>query len=170
MLPPFVAIDFETADYQHDSACAIGIVRVEDGVIAARESRLIRPPRSRFMFTYIHGITWSDVANEPEFAELWPELEPLLDGARFLVAHNASFDRSVLRACCERAGWAPPGHPYLCSVRLARRTWRLPKYRLCDVCGHLGIDLDHHVALSDAEAAAKIVLCAAAAGASLHPC
>ncbi len=170
MLPPFVAIDFETADNRHDSACAIGMARVEGGSIVHRESRLIRPPRSWFQFTHIHGITWTDVANEPTFADLWPELEPLLDGAAFLVAHNAGFDRSVMRACCASAGWTPPAHPYVCSVRLARRTWRLLRYRLSDVCGHLSIPLQHHVAISDAEAAAKIVLAAASQGAVLNPC
>ena len=44
----FVAIDFETADYQRDSACAVALVRVESGKIVAREHRLIRPPRRTF--------------------------------------------------------------------------------------------------------------------------
>ena len=100
----FVAIDFETADYGRDSACAVGMVRVEDGVIAHREHRLIRPPRPDFVFTYIHGITWEDVAREPEFGEVWAPLAMMLDGIDFLVAHNAPFDRGVLRACCAEAG------------------------------------------------------------------
>ena len=33
--PTFVAIDFETADYGRDSACALALVRVEAGVAAA---------------------------------------------------------------------------------------------------------------------------------------
>jgi DNA polymerase-3 subunit epsilon len=162
--PTFVAIDFETADYRSDSACAIGMVRVDRGTIVATESRLIRPPRSWIQFTHIHGITWKDVAGQPCFADLWPELEPFLDGADYLVAHNAGFDRGVLRACCAAAGWEPPGHPYVCSLRLARRAWQLPGYSLSAVCGHLKIPLRHHDALSDALGAAKIVLAAQAAG------
>ena len=34
--PTFVAIDFETADYGRDSACALALVRVEAGVIVQR--------------------------------------------------------------------------------------------------------------------------------------
>jgi DNA polymerase-3 subunit epsilon len=56
----FMALDFETADRGRDSACAIGLVRVEYGQIIYRASYLIRPPRDIFEFTYIHGIRWND--------------------------------------------------------------------------------------------------------------
>src|SRR5262245_57143226 len=90
---PFVAIDFEAADNGADGACAVGLVRVEDSKIAARETLLIRPPRSRIIFTYIHGITWPMVKDAPVFKDVWPKLALLLDGATFLAAHNAPFDR-----------------------------------------------------------------------------
>src|SRR4030095_6557302 len=94
----FVAIDFETADMGRDSACAVGVVRVERDRIVRRESRLIRPPRREFVFSYIHGITWEHVAEAPPFVQVWDELRSLLDGADFLAAHNAPFDKSVLQA------------------------------------------------------------------------
>ena len=47
----FLAIDFETASYGRDSACAVGLVRVEKGVIIRKESHLIRPPSREFVFT-----------------------------------------------------------------------------------------------------------------------
>jgi DNA polymerase III epsilon subunit-like protein len=56
--PTFVAIDFETADYKPDSACAVGLVRVENHQIVERAYTLIRPPRKKFVFTYYHGISW----------------------------------------------------------------------------------------------------------------
>ena len=40
----FVALDFETASFARDSACEIGLVRVEDGRVTAEETRFIRPP------------------------------------------------------------------------------------------------------------------------------
>ncbi|WP_254991366.1 exonuclease domain-containing protein [Cyanobium sp. N5-Cardenillas] len=64
-----------------------------------REHRLIRPPRRTFQFTAIHGISWSQVAQAPTFAELWPQLAAALEVAQFIAAHNASFDAGVLRAC-----------------------------------------------------------------------
>jgi DNA polymerase-3 subunit epsilon len=159
----FVAIDFETADYGRDSACAVGLVRVEQGRIVQSESHLIRPPRSTFAFTHIHGITWTMVAGEPTFGEWWPRLSPILVGVEFLAAHNASFDRSVLEACSRAAGLQPTDIPFLCTMRLARRAWGIRPTRLPDVCRHLGLRLNHHEALSDAEACARIVLAARAA-------
>ena len=156
----FVAIDFETADYEHDSACAVAMVRVENGRIVAREERLIRPPRRDFVFTHIHGITWEDVRNEPTFRQIWPQLRGILDGAEFLAAHYASFDRSVLHACCEYARLKPPTLPFTCSCQLARKTWGIYPTKLPDVCRHLRIPLKHHNAASDALACARIVLAA----------
>ncbi len=157
---PFIAIDFETADYQPDSACAVALVRVEGDRIVQRSHFLIRPPRSRFIFSYLHGITWEMVAEAPTFGELWPELKPLLTGVKFLSAHNAPFDRGVLHACCAAHGRKPPRIPFLCTVKLARQTWRVFPTKLPDVCNFLGIPLNHHNAASDAEACARIVLAA----------
>ncbi len=156
----FAAIDFETADPGRDSACAVGIVRVENGKIVRRESRLIRPPRRAFVFTYIHGIAWEDVAEAPPFREVWGEIRELLEGVSFLAAHNAPFDRSVLGACCAAARLEPPPLPFECTVRLARRQWGIRPTTLPNVCRALDIQLRHHDALSDAEACARIVLAA----------
>jgi DNA polymerase III subunit epsilon len=160
MTPTFVAIDFETADYGADSACAVGIVRVEGWTVVARESRLIRPPRRYIRFTYLHGITWAHVEGAPIFADVWPQLCPLLDGAKYFVAHNAGFDRGVLDTCCVAARLEPPRLPFVCSMREARRKWGIRPTKLPDVCRHLGLTLKHHDALSDAEAAARIMIAA----------
>lgn len=157
---PFVAIDFETADKLPDSACSVALVRVEGGEIRERYQTLIRPPRREMLFTHIHGLRWEDVEGAPTFAEVWPEMEAFLEGAEFLAAHNAGFDRRVLHACCEAAGRRPPNLDFLCTVVLARKTWSLFPTRLPDVCRYLDIPLDHHQALSDAEACARIVIAA----------
>ena len=156
----FVAIDFETADPGRDSACAVGLVRVVGAEIVRRTHYLIRPPRPSVPFSYIHGITWERVAREPTFAELWPLLERELHGVDFVAAHNAPFDRSVLKACCEAARIAPPAVRFECSMRTARAAWGMYPTKLPDVCRRLGIPLRHHDALSDAEACARIVLMA----------
>ncbi|MBX9582635.1 MAG: 3'-5' exonuclease [Gemmataceae bacterium] len=168
VLPPadgaFVAIDFETADPGPDSACAVGLVRVEGRHVVHREKVLIRPPRPRVLYTAIHGITWGMVKDAPAFGEVWPQLLPLLDGAAVLAAHNAPFDRRVLEACCWSAGLPPPDVPFLCTVRLARRRWGLTPNNLPAVCRRLGIGLVHHDPVSDAEACARIVIAATTGG------
>jgi DNA polymerase-3 subunit epsilon len=160
----FVAIDFETANHAPDSACAVGLVRAAAGRIVAQEAFLIRPPTPRFAFTWVHGLTWAHVREAPAFAELWPRIADFVHGAAFLAAHNAPFDRKVLTACCRTAGLRPPPQPFVCTVRLARAVWGVRPTRLPDVCRHLGLDLTHHDALSDARACAGIVLAAEADG------
>ena len=129
----FAAIDFETADRGPDSACAVAVVRVVGTRIVKRARFLIRPPRRHFVFSSLHDITWADVADAPAFHELWPSLSNELDGVDFLAAHNASFDQSVLTACCDRARIRPPG-PH----SDARSPWRAPcgpsTRRLCPTC------------------------------------
>ena len=154
----FIAIDFETAGYGRDSACAVGLARVEDGRITATAYRLIRPPSPGMLFTEIHGLTWEDVENEPLFGEIWPELAALFDGIDFIAAHNAPFDRGVLYACCAAAGLEAPPQPFICTVKLSKSELGMKPATLSHVCHHLSIPLKHHNALSDAEACAKIMI------------
>ncbi|MCE5210526.1 MAG: 3'-5' exonuclease [Deltaproteobacteria bacterium] len=154
----FLALDFETANYYQDSACALGLVRVEDNRIVDQASFLIRPPYRYFVFTYIHGITWEDVADQPTFAEHWQSIKPFFEGIDFAVAHNASFDRNVLRACCERHGIIKPAVDFQCTMKLSRKVFHLYPTNLPAVCRNFNIDLQHHDALSDTLACARIMI------------
>lgn len=156
----FAALDFETADYGRDSACALSIVIVENDAIVDTWTRLIRPPRPDFYFTYLHGIAWEHVKDKPPFGEQWADIAGKLEGVRFVAAHNASFDRGVLRACCESAGIDPIKLPFVCTVRAARSIWGFRPASLAVVCRQLRIPLRHHDAESDARACARILLAA----------
>jgi DNA polymerase III subunit epsilon len=160
----FAAIDFETADYGRDSACALAVVIAENGAIIDKRYSLIRPPRRDFVFSYLHGIAWRDVANKPTFGEYWPEIKGLFDGVDFIAAHNATFDRGVLSDCCSMDGHNLPKSKYLCTMKLARKLWNVYPTKLSDVCRHFKITLNHHDAASDALACATIVLKAAGPG------
>ncbi|OQA65842.1 MAG: DNA polymerase III PolC-type [Firmicutes bacterium ADurb.Bin262] len=135
----FAAIDFETANSDTASACALGVAVVRGGEIVQIKEWYIKPQPLYFSAfnTAVHGMTAADVADCPTFFELWPEIEPYLAG-QFVAAHNAPFDLAVLRALA-------------CK-------WGLENHRLDTVCGHLGIGLNHHNAASDAEGCARIVL------------
>jgi DNA polymerase-3 subunit epsilon len=154
----FAAIDFETANYKRNSACAVSIVVVRNSLIEDQTTYLIRPPDDTFTFTHIHGIRWIDVANKPAFNELWPHISKHFHGLSFVAAHNASFDRSVLSSCCAHYGIVAPLVPFICTVELARKAWSIFPTKLPDVCATLGISLKHHDATSDALACAHIVL------------
>jgi DNA polymerase-3 subunit epsilon len=165
-MPEFITIDFETADYGPDSACSVGLVKVKDGKITQSLYCLIRPPRKEFVFTPVHGLAWDDVKNEPDFKGVWPKIADFIKEADFLAAHNAPFDKGVLYACCAAAGVLTPPQPFVCTVELARNVLKIRPANLANVCARLGIELDHHNALSDAEACAGIVLAAGKSGGS----
>jgi len=158
----FTAIDFETGCGRRDSACAVAMIAVKEGRIEESYSRLICPPDPEMDFEMInisiHGITPGMVRNEPRFPEIWEDLRPMLQDG-LVVAHNAPFDMSVLRAVLERYGLKHPCFDYACTVQMARKVFpQLPDHRLNTVSSHLGIELNHHEAESDARASALIAL------------
>ncbi|TNE38220.1 MAG: exonuclease [Alphaproteobacteria bacterium] len=156
----FLAIDFETANHSPDSACAVGLVRVENGEIVHEEVFLIRPPTPEFYFSHIHGLGWEDVALSPDFGSLWPDMAPLFDGIDFLAAHNAGFDKKVLASCCALYDLEMPTPDFTCTVQLARGMWDVRPTKLPNVAYYLGLELNHHDALSDSRACANIVIAA----------
>lgn len=157
----FIAIDFETANRNMASACAIGIVVFQEGVLTYKESFLIRPHESVYSFDPsfidIHHIHPEDVADQREFNELWPLIREIFkDG--ILVAHNASFDMTVLMSLITLYKLEYDHFSYFCTVKMSRSAFKfLPSHRLNVVAQHLGIALDHHDAGSDAFACAQIV-------------
>ena len=156
----FVAIDFETANECKDSACAIGVAIVEDGVVTQSFQRLIRPPTDYFSEWNFrtHGIHWDDVKKEPDFSVVWDEVRHIIGDASYLVAHNAGFDQQVLSACCDFHRITPPGSEFLCTIEAASSIWSLDSYSLPRVCEFLHIPLKHPNAQSDALASAHILL------------
>ncbi|HTB21262.1 MAG TPA: 3'-5' exonuclease [bacterium] len=156
--PTLLALDFETANHAPNSACQLGLVRIEGWRVVGTASWLIRPPTDEFFFSYLHGITWEQVAGEPHWGALWPRLAPHFQGVDFLAAHNAPFDRGVLLAACAEYGLTPPAQPFVDTVEVARKVWKIYPTKLNLVCERLGIALNHHEALSDAKACAEIMI------------
>ena len=94
----FVAVDFEIANHDPSSACAMGLAFVRGGHLTESTSYLIRPPSREFVFTYLHRLTWHDVSDAPRFCDLWDNLRQRLS-SEILVAHNATFDKLVFTEC-----------------------------------------------------------------------
>ena len=156
----WAAIDFETANADRASACALGLVVVKEARIVKRRSWLIRPSKVCFDLNnvMIHGITPDNVADKPTFAELWDEVHSEIQGIS-LVAHNASFDMSVLRHTLDDYKILYPELDYYCTRAISHALWTtLPSYGLELVSHHLGIPFTHHAVEEDAMACATIVL------------
>ncbi|MBC8206510.1 MAG: 3'-5' exonuclease [Kiritimatiellales bacterium] len=158
----FTAIDFETATGMRSSACAVGIVTVEDGAITEEFHSLIQPPSNAYfgMNIAVHGIRPADTMDAPTFDELYPEIKQRLLG-RTIVAHNEAFDRSVLRRTMEHYALdyaeLELAERWECTMRIYKTKGFVP-YKLNACCERLGIALRHHEALSDAIGCAHLYL------------
>lgn len=159
----WAALDVETATADRGSICSIGVVVVDDGQERYRQTWLVQPPANRYhpRNIAVHGITPSHTEYAPSFGEVWGEVEALM-GGRPMVAHNAAFDSSAIRAACDQAGIRPPALDVVCSLAVARRCWpELSSHKLPIVAAHIGVEVQHHDALSDAAAASAIIGAAA---------
>jgi DNA polymerase-3 subunit epsilon len=161
----FVAIDFETANGSPASPCAVGLVRVQDGQIVESAATLIQPPYPNNWFhegnIRVHGIRPSDVDGAPEMHEALAFIVAFV-GDYPLVAHNAPFDMGVLRKSAELIEWPLPQINYTCSLAISRKTYNIESYRLNAVAYAIGHEeFNHHDALADSDACARIIIHAA---------
>jgi DNA polymerase-3 subunit epsilon len=159
----YLVVDTETNGLGGD-ACEVievGAVLVGGGELHDRWSSLVRPSAPlRRSIRRLTGITQEMVDQAPSLEEVMPRLARSLEG-RVLVAHNAPFDRRVLRQSFARVGVDWPEQPVLCTAALARALLPLQRERrLGALAEALGIDVPFaHRALPDAETCAR-VLCA----------
>ncbi|MGL5261675.1 MAG: exonuclease domain-containing protein [Bacteroides sp.] len=150
----FIAIDVETAALSKPRfICQIGLAYVIGDQIVRTESFLVRPPHNRIhpRTSQIHGIYESDTENELAFPEIWEQIEEELKTHQ-LVAHNASFDSSVLAE--NLSFYTMPNFlkPFVCTYRLLKRG-------LKDLCYGYAIDYTkHHDACFDAKCCAQFYI------------
>lgn len=159
----FVAIDFETATSDPNSACAVGLAFVVGLEVVATTHRLIQPPGNQYAQgnIHVHGIYPEDTEHAPDFLTVWQELHPMLAG-RALIAHNARFDMSVIKASL--AAYGDPyvqqyaDFKYIDSIAMARDL--VPGRKNLAACAQcLGVELSHHHnAECDAVACAQIAI------------
>ncbi len=159
----FLVIDTETNGLGGDDCelTEVGAVLVGGGELHDRFSSLVRTsvPLRRGIQRFT-GITQTMVNDAPDLEVVLPRLDQQLRG-RVMVAHNAPFDRRVLRQAFDRIGRDWPNPPVMCTAALARKMLPLQnERRLGALADALGIEVrTAHRALPDAETCAR-VLCA----------
>lgn len=156
----FVAIDFETANEKRNSPCSLGLTIVRDNQIIKELYWLIKPPEMRFrpINIMIHGIRPHEVEDAKEFDKLWPEIYSYLEG-NIILAHNASFDMSVLKNTLDTYHLPYPTLSYVCTMICSKQYYPfLENAKLDTVNRHLGHTFNHHHASADATACARIFL------------
>jgi DNA polymerase-3 subunit epsilon len=149
----FTALDFETMTAARTSACAIGLVRCENGVILQKVFSLVRPipDDCEKTNTFVHGISPQQTAYAPTWAELYPLIARYIDG-QTIVCHNADFDIDVFLRTSDYFGITPRPANVIDTAALTHAS-------LEDACAILGITLEnHHDPLEDATACARVML------------
>lgn len=157
----FNSIDVETANADRASICQIGIVQVRKGELGDHWQTLINPEDWFDPWNVsIHGIDQHDVSNSPTLPEVRDELRTRLRGS-ILICHT-SFDRVAFERALIRYGLEQLQVNWLDSARIARRAWpdRYARrgWGLKNIAKDLDIPFQHHDALEDARAAARVAL------------
>ena len=148
----FVAIDFEWQGHNHD-ACAVGMVKVINGVIVGKFYSLIKPKVGVWDIYTVrkHGITEDLCKDAPTFAELEPIMESFI-GGMLLVGHNYDEAERCVLEKHTREG-SPLKHASFFD------TMKGDGRKLDERCAEYGIPLEtHHDALEDATATAMLYM------------
>ncbi|UQS81652.1 3'-5' exonuclease [Bombilactobacillus folatiphilus] len=157
----FTAMDFETANYQADSACSLALALVENDQIVDTFYTLINPQAPfNSKNISIHHIRPQDVATAPTFDQIWPHIQSLFDTRHLITAHNASFDTRVLRSTLAKYQIAAPTYNVIDTLQTSRKFYpQLPNHKLNTVSYALQVNLiNHHHALDDTIACAQILI------------
>ncbi|MBT5471012.1 MAG: 3'-5' exonuclease [Nitrospina sp.] len=154
----YLVLDLETANPDQASICQLGMVEVNNGAISKKYSQFI-DPKDEFdpMHVSIHGITEDFVKEAPSFKSIYKSLRNILDNN--IIVHHGPFDKIAIEKACNHFKLPVPKARWLDNQKVVRRTWkqfRKKGYALDNLCHHFDISLNHHDALEDAKATAKI--------------
>lgn len=155
----FICFDIETTGLSaaRDKITEIGAVKVVNGEIVDEFNTFANPEMPiPAKITELTGITDAMVADAPSQEEAVRSFLEFCDG-NVLVAHNAGFDTSFIRAACNNMGEAFD-YTYIDTVAISRAVLKdIKNCKLDTVAKYLRLgDFNHHRACDDAMILAKI--------------
>ena len=159
----FVVVDLETTGRAPDGGgiTEIGAVKVCGGEPLGEFATLVNPgERIPPFITVLTGITETMVAPAPSIDSVLPAFLEFAHGA-VLVAHNAPYDVSFLKAACAKHGYSWPNPKVLDTAALARRVLireEVPNRRLSTLAAYFRTPHQPcHRALADALATVDLL-------------
>ena len=154
----FIAIDFETANKNRISACAVGLVFIKDFKIVFSKKHFIKPPTGEEFSSFhsnIHRIYKEDVEHSFTFEDLWEHEFSKYFNDNLIVFHNASMDLSILKNLFEHFSISNFDIDYIDTMQLAEKSGNPRK--LTELAEKFGIEIEnHHDPIADAKACAMI--------------
>lgn len=161
----FVVVDLETTGGSPED-CAIteiGAVKIRGGEVIGEFQTLINPGTGIPPFiAVLTGITDAMVSEAPKIENVLPTFIEFCGSpeSTILVAHNAPFDISFLRAAMLRSGRPWPKYRVLDTAKIARRVLtrdEVPNNKLSTLAPFFGADSQpNHRALDDAKATVDV--------------
>ncbi len=154
----YIALDVETPNERNDRISQIGLFLVENGKVIENHSTLINPETTFSVINRnITGIDSSMVIDAPKFNEYWDSVRVLFENY-IIIAHNASFDLTVLCKTLDYYQLEIPTLKYVCTyVEAQNRFTEIDKYSLSSLSQYFGIELlNAHNAESDVTACYQI--------------
>lgn len=157
-----IAFDLETTGLSAaiDRITEIGAVRIVGGELKDEFCTFVNPKKHiPERVTELTGIDDSMVADAPSEEEALCAFYEFCGSAKFLVAHNAGFDTSFLKAANKRLGWDFT-YEYADTVAMARSMYPdLKNHKLDTVGNYLKLaPFNHHRACDDARELALILV------------
>lgn len=157
-----IAFDLETTGLSAaiDRITEIGAVRIVNGVLKDEFCTFVNPERHiPERVIELTGINDEMVADAPSEREALEEFYKFCGNSHFLVAHNAGFDTSFLKAANKRLGLDFP-YQYADTVAMARSLYPdLRNHKLDTVGNYLKLaPFNHHRACDDARELALILV------------
>ena len=153
----YVCLDLQTASYDRDSTCALGVVLMSDHDELFRKSLIVHPPKTKFERSHLHGIRRQDVRRAPSFAKAWEEVGELINQADYIAAYDAATQRQILWSTCTASGVQTPRQSFICVKRLAQTLWGMEDTSLPALADRIDVPLIRHQAISEATVVAQIM-------------
>lgn len=157
-----IVFDLETTGFSANTERIIeyGAVKLNNLELGETFSEYVNPERDiPQRITELTGIKNEDVQNAPSQEEVLRKFIAFCGEKPVLIAHNAGFDTSFIRAACERYG-IDFEFSVIDTVTLSRGILtELKKYKLDIVAKALGLgEFDHHRAFEDAKMLGRIFI------------
>jgi DNA polymerase III epsilon subunit family exonuclease len=149
---PLILFDTETTglDSELDRIIEFGALKIVGGKVVDEFWSFVRTDIELTQnIINLTGITQPMLEGQPEISEVLPKFLKFINGS-IIVAHNAEFDMSMLKAAGNRLGFEIQW-PCFCTLKLARKALPgLPRYNLDTLAEHFKLTFEaRHRAVGD---------------------